>query len=92
MFEVALDYLQAIESMSPEVYRRLLRAVELGRWPDGSSLSPAQRESALQAVIAWGERHLPERERVGFIDRGHKATEHCDDPGSQDASPLTWRE
>jgi len=87
-----LDYLQAIESMSPEVYRRLLRAVELGRWPDGSSLSPAQRQSALQAVIAWGERHLPEGERVGFIDRGHKAGEQCADRGPEETLPLTWRE
>jgi len=87
-----LDYLQAIESMSPEVYRRLLRAVELGRWPDGSGLSPAQRESALRAVIAWGERHLPAQERVGFIDRGHKAGAHCDEPGPEETAPLTWRE
>lgn len=87
-----MEYQHAIESMSPEVYRRLLRAVELGRWPDGKPLNPAQRESAMQAVIAWGEHHLPVQERVGFIDRGQKAGEHCGDPGAGDTSPLTWRE
>ena len=59
-----------IETMSPEIYRSLRQSLEIGRWPDGSVMTPEQRENALQAVIAWGERHLPPTERVGHIDRG----------------------
>ncbi|MBN7797991.1 YeaC family protein [Parahaliea mediterranea] len=84
-----MDYRQLIDSMTPEVYRDLKRAVELGKWPDGRRLTPEQREHCLQAVIAWGQRNLPEGERVGYIDRGHKAGEVCDDPAPQ---PLSWRD
>ena len=84
-----MDYPKLIESMSADVYRELKRAVELGKWPDGRVLSPKQRQDAMQAVIAWGERHLEEHERVGFIDRGHKAGGSCDDPQE---TPLNWRE
>jgi hypothetical protein len=38
-------------------------------------------------VITWGEMHLPPEERVGFIDKGAKAGEVCDEP-----TTLTWKE
>lgn len=82
-----MDYQQMITSMTPDMYRRLRLAVELGKWPDGQVLTPEQRENALQAVIAWGEQNLPEEQRVGYIDRGHKAEDVCDDP---DETPLNW--
>jgi uncharacterized protein YeaC (DUF1315 family) len=82
-----MDYKQLIATMTPEMYRRLRLAVELGKWPDGQVLTPEQRENALQAVIAWGERHLPEEQRVGYIDRGHKDGDSCDDP---EETPLNW--
>ncbi len=84
-----MDYEQMIASMTPELYRSLRRALELGKWPDGSRMSAEQREHAMQAVIAWGAQHLPESERVGYIDRGHKAGEVCDDP---DITPLNWQQ
>lgn len=84
----AMDYLQLLDTMTPEIYRSLKRSVEIGKWPDGKQLTPAQRKEALQAVIAWGKLHLPENERVGYIDRGHKAGEHCDDPLE---TTLKWR-
>ena len=57
------------------------RVERLGiEWPDGRRLSPEQREETMQAVIAWGEMHLPPHERVGYIDRGSKqAGQTCDD-------------
>jgi uncharacterized protein YeaC (DUF1315 family) len=85
---MTMGYLQSIQAIPPDTYRRLRRAVELGRWPDGKPLTRAQRESAMQAVIAWGALYLDEGERVGYIDRGHKAGETCEEP--QD-TPLSWR-
>lgn len=84
-----MDYLKMIDSMSPEVYRRLKRSVELGKWPDGRPLTPAQREHALQAVIAWDRLHLEVSEQTGFIDKGHKAGSSCADP---QVAPLKWQE
>ncbi|TDG11936.1 DUF1315 family protein [Seongchinamella unica] len=83
-----MDYQQLIESMTPEIYQNLRRAVELGKWQNGQKLTPEQRQHAMQAVIAWGERHLPETERVGYIDKGHKAGDSCDDPAE---TPLNWK-
>ena len=73
-------YLDTIRAMDRSVYDRLLSALATGRWPDGRVLSAEQREHSMQAVIAWGEMHLPPTERVGFIDKGHKAGDSCDDP------------
>lgn len=83
-----MDYQQMIESMTPEIYQNLRRALELGKWPDGQQLTREQKQHAMQAIIAWGERHLPAAERVGHIDKGHKAGDSCDDPAE---TPLNWQ-
>ena len=87
-----MDYQQMIESMTPEIYQNLRRAVEIGKWPDGQKLTPEQREKAMQAIIAWGQRHLPKQDQVGFIDKGHKDGDNCDDSGEAPAeTPLNWK-
>ena len=53
-----------------------------------SALTPEQRQTSLRAVIAWGEQHLPEEQRVGYIDKGHKEGDSCDDPAPE---PLNWK-
>ena len=68
-----MDYQAFVETLSPEVVARLREGVATGRWPDGSELTPQQREHSLQAVIAWEERYLPKEERVGYIDKRRKA-------------------
>ena len=82
-----MNYDTLINSMSPEIYRSLRRAMELGRWPDGKPLSAEQRGTVMEALIAWGAQHLPEEQRIGYIDRGHKAGEVCDDP---DTTTIKW--
>ena len=84
-----MDYQTLIDSMSPEIYQNLKRAMEIGRWHDGRPLSAEQRATVMEALISWGERHLPEDQRVGFIDRGHKAGEVCDDPGT---TTIKWQD
>lgn len=34
-----------INSMTPEVYQRLVTAVELGKWPDGVALTAEQKRT-----------------------------------------------
>ena len=84
-----MSYLQLIESMSPQIYQSLLRSVELGKWPDGKALTVEQRANAMQAIIAWGEKHLPEQDRVGYIQKKQKSGEYCDEPLE---TPLSWKD
>lgn len=48
-----MDISLLVKSMTPEVYERLLQAVETGKWLDGSPLSEDQRESSMQAVMLY---------------------------------------
>ena len=73
-----MNYQDLVDSLNPDLVDRLRRAVETGRWPDGSSVTAAQRENSLQAVIAWDEAHRSPVDRVGFIDRGRKARSEQD--------------
>ena len=84
-----MNYQETIDSLSPEMYQRLRQALETGKWPDGRPLTAQQKEDTMQAIIAWGEKHLSPEERIGYIDRGHKADEICDDP---EETPLNWQE
>lgn len=61
-----------IGGITPDIYRKLREAVALGKWENGDKLTAEQTEHCLQAIIAWDHRHLPEQERVGYIDRAGK--------------------
>jgi hypothetical protein len=50
-----------ISGMTPEIYQRLVTAVELGKWPDGVALTPEQKENSLQLVMLWQARTTPTR-------------------------------
>jgi len=83
---------EIINAITPEAYRNLKRAVELGKWPDGVRLSKDQREQCMQAVIAYDAKHLPESERVGHIDRGVKEEgEVCDDESASEERPVKFK-
>jgi len=56
---------QLINNMTPEIHESLRTAIELGKWQDGSRLSPAQLEHCMEAVILYEATHLPEEERIG---------------------------
>ncbi len=80
-----MDFNSLIQSITPETYENLKRALELGKWADGSRLTQDQKEQVMQAIIAYGERNLSQDERVGFIDRGTKEEgEQCSDEPPQD--------
>ncbi|TBU91286.1 YeaC family protein [Stutzerimonas kirkiae] len=61
------SFIEAIENITPEIYENLKRAVELGKWGDGRKLSAEQKETCMQAMIAWELRNLPEEERTGYL-------------------------
>lgn len=88
-----MDFEQLINTITPDIYRSLKRAIELGKWPDGRVLSQQQKELCMEAVINYEHQHVAEKERVGFIDRGSKAKgEICDDSSDDNdhTKPLKW--
>jgi uncharacterized protein YeaC (DUF1315 family) len=84
-----MEYQDVLEQLKPEVYASFKRTLELGRWPDGRPLSDDQRKHCMQAIIAYDQIHLPEEQRVGYIDRGHKHGQQCDAPET-DEQTLRW--
>ncbi|MEP5766511.1 MAG: DUF1315 family protein [Halieaceae bacterium] len=84
-----MKYQDLVNQLTPEMHASFKRALELGHWPDGREMSAEQRQHCMQAVIAYDEIHKPEDQRVGFIDRGHKAGQQCDDELSE---TLRWTE
>ena len=62
-----------LSAMTPEIYKNLRQSLELGRWPNGERLTDEQRETGLQAIIAWEYEHLPENERVGYMPQKCKS-------------------
>lgn len=83
-----MEFAELLKKLTPDMYQRLRTAVEIGRWPDGTSLTAEQRELSMQAVIAYDLQHHNEEDRVGFIDRGSKAEgELC---GDEQPAPVKW--
>ncbi|MCJ8206563.1 DUF1315 family protein [Pseudomonas sp. RGM2987] len=58
---------EMIQNITPDIYRSLKLAVEIGKWADGNKLTAEQRELSLQAMIAWEVQNLPEEERTGYM-------------------------
>lgn len=56
-----------LEALTPEIYERLVVAVETGKWPDGVALTQQQRDNSLQLVMMWQARHndAPQHMTIG---------------------------
>ena len=78
---------ELIANMTPEIYENLRSAVELGKWQDGSRLSPQQLEHCMEAVILYEAQNLPPAERTGA-----PLKQQCESADSADAQPLRFTE
>ncbi len=65
-----MDFEQVINSMTPDIYQRLVTAVELGKWPDGVALTPEQKENSLQLVMLWQARHNTDTQHMTIDTQG----------------------
>ncbi|MDJ0036376.1 DUF1315 family protein [Pantoea allii] len=56
-----------LDAMTPEIYDRLVIAVETGKWPDGVALTQQQRDNSLQLVMMWQARNneAPQHMTIG---------------------------
>lgn len=80
-----------INSITPDIYESLKKAVELGKWENGKALTKKQVEDSIQILIAYDSKHKPENERVGYVTP--KSHSHCGSEGDkQDWQPLNIKE
>ena len=77
-----MEYLKVLEHLNPTVYEHLKQSLEIGKWPDGELLTERQKEIVMQALIGWGEIHLPAEQRIGYIDKGKKEKSRNDGTSS----------
>ena len=78
---------QLLNSITPDVYKQLQKAVEIGKWPDGRVVSEEQRSLCMQAIIAYDQRR-PEDQRTGYVPPKPKS--HNDCATSDIEQPLKW--
>ena len=88
-----MDYQKLVGSLTPEVYDSFKRAIELGRWPDGRLVTAEQKQTCIQAVIAYEHAKLPKEQHTGYIPP--KAHTHCgsdgDDLDVDKEQPIKWQ-
>lgn len=64
------DINQVIEQMPHEVYERLVSAVELGKWEDGTVLTEEQKASTLQVVMMYQAKKLSQEDHFTINNQG----------------------
>ena len=77
-----MEYLKVLENLNPTIYEQLKQSLEIGKWPNGELLTERQKEIVMQALIGWGDIHLPAEQRIGYIDKGEKEKSRNDDASS----------
>lgn len=61
---------EIIAGMTPEIYQRLVTAVETGKWADGVALTPEQKENSLQLVLLWQAKHNDDPQHMSVAKGG----------------------
>ncbi len=64
------DINQVIDEMPHEVYERLVSAVELGKWQDGTVLTEEQKASTLQVVMLYQAKKLNQQDHFTINNQG----------------------
>lgn len=86
-----MDFEKAAQSMGSDVYQRFKSAIETGRWPDGSSVSEEQKQTCMQAIILYEQKHVAADQRTGFVTPKPSACA-SDKPNDTDESTLKWKD
>lgn len=53
-----------VQNLSPQVYEKLLQAVETGKWLDGSTLTDQQKNTCMQGVILYQSKVLKSEQHM----------------------------
>ncbi len=69
-----MELLSLVDNMTEEMYLRLKCAAETGKWPEGTVVAKAQKESALQIIMAYQARHLNSQDILSIGSDGEIVT------------------
>ena len=61
-----MNDIDLIKTITPDIYECFKKAIETGKWKDGTLLTEDQKAITLRAIILYEQVHLLEHERVGF--------------------------
>ena len=87
-----MDYQQLLNSITPEILQNLKRAVEIGKWPNGTALTDEQRQTCLQAIIAYEAKHLAPEERTGYVPPKDACASNSNSSSESDEeTPIKWQ-
>jgi uncharacterized protein YeaC (DUF1315 family) len=59
-----MDPTALLQNMSPQVYEKMLQAVETGKWLDGSPLTQQQKDTSMQAVMMYQAKVLKSEQHM----------------------------
>lgn len=62
-----MSFQQLLNNLNPQIVGSLKRAIELGKWPNGSAITDEQRRLCAEAVASWEKRYLPAKAHVGYV-------------------------
>ncbi|MBT7437671.1 MAG: DUF1315 family protein [Cellvibrionales bacterium] len=87
-----MEFQQLIASVTPEIYKKLKSAVELGKWANGVKLSKEQLEHSMQILIAYDNYNKEQDERVGYVPL-KKVKDACDakETLKDTEKPIKWK-
>jgi uncharacterized protein YeaC (DUF1315 family) len=79
-----------IANMTPDIYRNMKDAVELGRWGDGRTMTSEQKEFSIEAMMRYEHLNkIAEADRIGFVDTTNKRRQKAEAHAKAKANSLT---
>ena len=81
--DVSPEVQSLLKQMDSEIRDRLALAVEIGKWPDGNTLTEQQRAHAMQAVMLWDSQNGQEEDEPFKVLKGGKLIRQMDKKAEQ---------
>lgn len=81
---------QVVAALTPDIYEKFKTAIELGKWPDGKLLTVEQKETCMQAVIAYEHKNMAESQRTGFIEDAECQSKSKKITGKNSEEKIKW--
>jgi uncharacterized protein YeaC (DUF1315 family) len=70
-----MNFDQLAQNMTPDIYSRIRESVELGKWPNGVSLTKEQKGLCIEAMLKYEiTNKIPEHKRTGYLESACKSS------------------